>query len=76
MAHPFLEKVDSFRARQDLSTFLSTFGGSNKEIASPSDVNDDVNRQVTLGAQVQLYKPEADRGPGRASESSDSIGRL
>ena len=64
MAHPFLEKVDSFRTRQDLSTFLSTFGGSNREIASPSDVNDDVNRQVTLGAQVQLYKPEADRGPG------------
>ena len=64
MAHPFLEKVDSFRTRQELSTFLSTFGGSNKEVASPSDVNDDVNRQVTLGAQVQLYKTEADRGPG------------
>ena len=61
---PFLEKLDSFRTRRDLSTFLSTFGGSNKEVASPSDVNDDVNGQVTLGAQVQLYKPEADRGPG------------
>ena len=34
-----------------------------RKLASPSDVNDDVNGQVTLGAQVQLYKPEADWGP-------------
>ena len=39
------------------------FGGSNKEVASPSDVNDDVNGQVTLGAQGQLYKPDAGRDP-------------
>ena len=51
---PFLEKLDSFRTRKEPSTFLSTFGGENRETASPSDVNDDVNGQVTLGVQQQL----------------------
>ena len=34
------------------------------ETASPSDVNDDVNGQVTLGVQQPLYKLDTGQEPG------------
>ena len=41
-------------------TFLSTFGGENRETASPSDVN----RAGDAGVQQPLYKPDTGWKPG------------